>query len=801
MKLRRCHFWNQGRARICTAEGSQIKSIADFDARNAHLRAIAAFSQFADASRELNPILDEAIRVVTQSLGTECCAIFQSLPNDETFALRVSAGWNESSATDDATQRVDIGTWGVLAIRCDARTLRDEEVDFLECIANVLALAVAPAPTQLREHEILQTIFDHTPVMISFRDPAGRLLYVNRAWQETLGWTLEEARETDFFQVLYPDPDSRREVLGFMARGGGEWTDFRLQNRYGRSVETSWARFTLSDGSSIGFGLDISDRKKAERALADSEVRFAKVFQVSPAALAISTIESGRLIDVNDSWLEMFGYGRDEVIGRTNAQLGIAVNPESRAATVRQIRADGVVRNLEVQIRRKSGEIRDLVVSAVAVSLGGEDESWLSTQLDVTDSKRAETERSRLLDGELVARAAAETALERLHAIESITDGALQNLGLDELLCEMLTRLLAPLDANFASVALVDERENQLYMRAVVGDTPHPNARGMRSPLGQGVSGRIATDGQPRIVHDLATVDLSHISGATPEEIRALSRSVVGAPLQVGGKIIGVVAAASPEPYHFNDDDLKLLLVVAARVAPAIERARLIETVHAGRQRLKALSARLITVQEEERRRLAVELHDELGQVLTAVKINIQSLARKLDKNARAELANTIESVDQAVERVRDLALDLRPSVLDDLGLPAALRWYTQRFARDTAIEVDLSTDTALRLELPVETACFRVVQEALTNVTRHARARHVWVALRAGILETELKIRDDGVGFDVLAARERATGGISLGLLGMEERVASLGGEFKVKSVRGKGTRLSARFPVPARG
>lgn len=784
-------FWNRGRARICAAEGLQITSVADFDARNSHLRAIAAFSQFANASRELNPILDESLRLVKQSLGCERCAIFQALPNGE-----------EASA-DDSTHRISIGAWGTLAIRCDARTLRDEEIDFLECVANVLALAVArvpPEPTQLREHEILQTIFDHTPVMISFRDPAGRLLYVNRAWEETLGWTLEEARETDFFQVLYPDPDTRREVFGFMDRGGGEWTDFRLQNRHGRSVETTWARFKLSDGSSIGFGLDITDRKKAESALADSEVRFAKAFQVSPGALAISTIEEGRIIDVNDSWLEMFGYQRDEVIGRTNAELRISVHPESRVETIRQIREKGVVRNLEVQVRRKTGEIRDLIVSAVAVSLGGE-ESWLSTQLDVTDSKRAEAERGRLLDGELVARAAAETALERLHAIESITDGALQNLGLDELLHEMLTRLLAPLDANFASVALVDEREQQLYLRAVVGDTPHPNVRGLRSPLGQGVSGRIATDGQPRIVHDLATIDLSHISGATPEEIRALSRSMVGAPLQVGGKIIGVVAAASPEPYHFNDDDLKLLLVVADRVAPAIERARLIETVHAGRQRLKALSSRLITVQEEERRRLAVELHDELGQVLTAVKINVQSFARKLDKSARTELANTIESVDQAVERVRDLALDLRPSVLDDLGLPAALRWYTQRFERDTAIEVDLSTDTALRLELPVETACFRVVQEALTNVTRHARARHVWVALRVGILETELKICDDGVGFDVLAARERAAGGISLGLLGMEERVATLGGEFKVKSVRGKGTRLSARFPVSARG
>jgi signal transduction histidine kinase len=157
---------------------------------------------------------------------------------------------------------------------------------------------------------------------------------------------------------------------------------------------------------------------------------------------------------------------------------------------------------------------------------------------------------------------------------------------------------------------------------------------------------------------------------------------------------------------HFNDDDLKLLLVVASRAAPAIERARLMETVRAGRARLKALSARLLTAQEEERRRLAVELHDELGQVLTAVKINLQSVDRKGNSPPSENLRDALASVDEAMERVRGLALDLHPSVLDDLGLPAALRWYTDRFARDTGIEVHFSADAAHRLDPALETAC-----------------------------------------------------------------------------------------------
>ena len=561
----------------------------------------------------------------------------------------------------------------------------------------------------------------------------------------------------------------------------------------------SWARFRLSDGTSIGFGLDVTERREKERALADSEARFAKAFQASPAALAISAVGNGRIIDVNDSWLEMFGYRRDEVIGRTNGELGLTVDAAEREGMLAELRADGIVRNQPMQVRRKSGEIRDLVVSAVPVTLAGEEQACLSTQVDMTDSKRAEAERDRLLERERVARATAESALERLHAIESITDTALQNLGLDDLLQELLGRVRAALNAQFATVGLIDEERQELYQRAVAG-APEQINRLVRTRLGAGAAGKTAIDGQPRTVHDLAALDLSHVTGMKPEEILVITRSMICAPLRVGGKIVGVVTTAAREPNHFTEDDLKLLLVVADRVAPAIEQARLVEKVHAGSERLKALSTRLVTAQEEERRRIAVELHDQLGQVLTAVKINLQSVVRRLDAQARAGLAEAIASVDQAMERVRDLALDLRPSVLDDFGLPAALRWYAHRFTRDTGIEVHVSTGATLRLESAAETACFRVAQEAMTNIMRHGQARNVWIELDEDADMTALEIRDDGAGFDVVAARERAVGGLSLGLLGMEERVTSLGGEFDVQSVPGQGTWLSARFPASVR-
>lgn len=748
-----------------------------------HLRGLPAF-------------LDETVLSIAETLRIDCCAILEFLPGGFDVRIRAGVGCQERRHGD--TAEVTIGTsdapWGLLALHsCRGEPFTAPDMDFLRAAANVLALAIERHDSQPRHGELLRTIFDESPVLISFRDASGQLLYVNRAWERTLGWTREEAPDLDFFSVAYPDPEARREAHLFMERCDRQWTDFQMQTRQGTSVDVSWARFRLSDNSAIGFGLDITERKKAERALADSEARFTKLFQASPVALGISTVHEGRIIDVNESWLETFGYGRDEVIGRTNAELDLTVHPP-RTETVRRLRAGETMRSFEMQVRRKSGDIRDLLVSVVPVSLSGAEETWLAAQLDITDRKRAAAERDRLLESEKRARAEAEFALDRLRAIESITDTALQNLGLDELLQELLARVRTAVNADFASVAMVDERRQELFVRSVVGPAI-PTVGSIRYARGSGVAGMVALDGRPRVVHDLATVDLSHVVGMTPAEILALSRSMIAAPLKVGSSIIGVVEATSPEVHHFNDDDLKLLLVVADRAAPAIERARLIETIRAGRARLKALSGRLLTAQEEERRRLAVELHDELGQVLTAVKINLQSVEQKRTTRRSGSLRDAIASVDQAMERVRGLALDLHPSVLDDLGLPAALRWYTDRFARDTGVVVRFSADAAHRLDPALETACFRVVQEALTNIMRHARARQVWIHLHVGTRGAEVNVRDDGVGFDVAAARERATG-VSLGLLGMEERVSSFGGELEVRSAPGEGTEIVARFP-----
>ncbi len=244
----------------------------------------------------------------------------------------------------------------------------------------------------------------------------------------------------------------------------------------------------------------------------------------------------------------------------------------------------------------------------------------------------------------------------------------------------------------------------------------------------------------------------------------------------------------------FTDDEVSFVRSIANVLAVAIERERATTEVRTRRQQLQMLSRRLITAQEEERRAIARELHDDFGQVLTALRLNLQ-------RRPSGDTESNLALVDGAILRMRDLATDLRPPQLDELGLESSLRWYMQREAARAG--VDITLDIAPLDEAPsaaVATTCFRVAQEALTNVVRHARARHVTVELRRVDDDLDLVVRDDGVGFDVAEARARAARGASQGLLGMEERVELVSGALTIESAPGRGTTVHALLPL-ARG
>jgi PAS domain S-box-containing protein len=213
---------------------------------------------------------------------------------------------------------------------------------------------------------------------------------------------------------------------------------------------------------------------------------------------------------------------------------------------------------------------------------------------------------------------------------------------------------------------------------------------------------------------------------------------------------------------------------------------------------LQALSGRVLEAQETERRRVAHELHDELGQSLTAIKINLQAYERLAQKVPDGITAENIRIVEDALKQVRGLAAALRPSMLDDLGLVPALGWMTEQNAMRSGIAMVFECPMPqIRLSADIETACFRIVQEALTNIVRHAKCSHVHVQLFHEDGALVLSVADNGCGFDLAAMRMRAKSGASMGVLGMQERATLIGGTLTMESGPGRGSTLTLRCPL----
>ena len=213
---------------------------------------------------------------------------------------------------------------------------------------------------------------------------------------------------------------------------------------------------------------------------------------------------------------------------------------------------------------------------------------------------------------------------------------------------------------------------------------------------------------------------------------------------------------------------------------------------------MKTLSGKMIQVQEAERRNIARELHDEIGQTLTAIKIDIMNAMKFIPAaDVQHQLQDTIQMVEGTLNNVRELSLKLRPSILDDLGLIPALRWFIDRQVQRTGIKAKVITKQQdIKLPQEFEIAAYRIIQEAVNNITKHSHAKNMSIEIDSQVNELHVTITDDGIGYDVVAARKNASGGVSVGVLGMQERAEQVGGWMDIISKQGKGTIIHAIFP-----
>jgi signal transduction histidine kinase len=277
-----------------------------------------------------------------------------------------------------------------------------------------------------------------------------------------------------------------------------------------------------------------------------------------------------------------------------------------------------------------------------------------------------------------------------------------------------------------------------------------------------------------------------------------LYRSAWSIPLPSPGRLAGVMQFGFSKPYQWLPRELQLLEAAGERCRLAAEKMRLLEELAASEEQVRKLAGHMLQVEEAERRRISRELHDETGQLLLYLRLQLEMLENRATEAApelKAGLAGARQLIEQTIVEIRRLLADLSPAVLEQLGLPAALRQLVSRFRRLHSFALELNLARLGRLAPKIETVVYRLVQECLNNIARHSSARTVMVSLERVDRALRLQVSDDGIGFDVEAALAKKG---SFGLAGMQERVALLGGLCELESRPGQGTRVAVWLPLP---
>ncbi|MFN0111335.1 MAG: PAS domain S-box protein [Blastocatellia bacterium] len=485
---------------------------------------------------------------------------------------------------------------------------------------------------------------------------------------------------------------------------------------------------------------DVTERVRTQAELRDSEERFSTAFKSSPCPMSLLTFPEGRFVDINNAWQQTYGYSLDEVVGRTSAEMKLWQNVQQREEMYGQLITKGAVRNFEVVGLTKNSAPVTYLLSAEIIEFGGK-KHILSSCYDITESKRAEQalreseEHYRLLfEHSFTGIARMRVDGEMIEANEAMA----HMFG-----CSSPKELLEAKDSNF----YFDLEERQRLIEEVVAQGSLRNRE----------------------------IKLKRLDGST------------------------IWALINTSLFQPNQDSEPTLEGIVLDITERKLTEQKLEQLY---EQSRAHSARLEAVREEERGRIAREVHDNLGQLMTGLKLDFSWLEKRMARIKQESLRQEIEPklveiadlLEGAILTVRDIATDLRPGVLDTLGLRAAIDWLTREFERKNGVKcVSKLCQDPKNLSPELATALFRILQELLTNITRHAKAQIVKVELTKVDSEIRLTVADDGVG--ITEAQLQNTR--SLGLLGMRERTAIFGGDVMIEGKPGLGTTVKVRMPL----
>jgi len=539
---------------------------------------------------------------------------------------------------------------------------------------------------------------------------------------------------------------------------------------------------------------DISERKRMENTLRESEKRLRTLFQKSPLGIGLEDFES-RFIDANEALCAMLGYTKEELLGKTVLDI---THPDDRAmsTTLLEYMITGSNRGYSTQkryIRKHGSSLWVNVTTAPVTNSAGVFTYGISLVEDITERKWAE-ENIRRQNLELTF----------LNQIGQVFNRLMPPSEIVELLYSSIGQVL---DNRSLYIALYDETSQSISfpIYTIKGKHRGPFSR----PFGNGLTEYILHTKELLLIpHDQEAFLAEHHIDAVGEMLM----SFLGVPMRVGNEVLGVIALQDYEREDaYQAGDVELLGTIARQVAIALENSRLYGEVqrelnerkqaeHAlreSRDRLAHLSHRLVQVQEQERRHIAFELHDEVGQTLAALSMALEGVTQATkDAAVREKTAGLKDLVRSLINQVSALSMELHPRDLDALGLVPALIALFRRISTQTGIEVDFkhSAFRKRRLTPEIEISAYRIIQEALTNVIRHSGVKIANIRLQLDGDSLWIQVQDEGQGFDF---QKELNDQDSLGLLSMTERAKQIGGRLSIETAPGEGVLVTCTLPL----
>jgi signal transduction histidine kinase len=389
------------------------------------------------------------------------------------------------------------------------------------------------------------------------------------------------------------------------------------------------------------------------------------------------------------------------------------------------------------------------------------------------------------------------TALHSHHwglaAVNELAEALTLGQGVDAVIETALNRVVLLMGADVGAIYLLEKDSTSLKLRASQGSFSPDLMLAMTSPENEKNFIRCLLETGRAI----AVEDVLLAKEISPDMAQLVSRygfiSWVCAPLKMEGEVIGVYQLGKRSKRSFNEDDMALLEIVGNVVGSSLSNALLLRDLRNKESELRRALRRAVELQEDERKRVARELHDEVGQALTSILIRLKNLQEEAGENAFSDRLDDLRSLTaQTIEELRRLAMDLRPAALDSLGIVPALQWYTQQCAERSGVDIKFcGPDKFERLPLETELILYRVAQEGITNAIRHGKAQIIEITLGRDPQVIRLTITDNGKGFNPIATNH------GLGLVGIRERVELLNGSFSVKTTPGAGAQLLIEIPL----